>query len=220
MNLQMTKIAAAAALAFASTTALAGIGDGSVATGGVFNMYSQDGLDTSNIIGNGEVAINVDSTITAFVNQDAGTWGVASNALFYGLNWTASGGQLITTAGDYVLNTTTGLVSAGTGPVAADGMMYFSVAAGQAAGTINFAWGATTGIRVINVWDINMDGSLTAVMVPGMENGPFPGFNAAFNLTGANLISAAPIPEASTYGMMLAGLGLVGFAVRRRKLMA
>lgn len=30
----------------------------------------------------------------------------------------------------------------------------------------------------------------------------------------------APIPEASTYGMMLAGLGLVGFAVRRRKLMA
>ncbi len=32
--------------------------------------------------------------------------------------------------------------------------------------------------------------------------------------------AAAPVPEASTYGMMLAGLGLVGFAVRRRKLMA
>lgn len=30
----------------------------------------------------------------------------------------------------------------------------------------------------------------------------------------------AAVPEASTYGMMLAGLGLVGFAVRRRKLMA
>ena len=29
--------------------------------------------------------------------------------------------------------------------------------------------------------------------------------------------AAAPVPEASTYGMMLAGLGLVGFAVRRRK---
>jgi len=37
-----------------------------------------------------------------------------------------------------------------------------------------------------------------------------------FNGTAA----AAPVPEASTYGMMLAGLGLVGFAVRRRKLMA
>jgi hypothetical protein len=33
-------------------------------------------------------------------------------------------------------------------------------------------------------------------------------------------MTAAPVPEASTYGMMLAGLGLVGFAVRRRKLMA
>ena len=30
----------------------------------------------------------------------------------------------------------------------------------------------------------------------------------------------AAVPEASTYGMMLAGLGLGGFAVRRRKLMA
>jgi hypothetical protein len=30
-------------------------------------------------------------------------------------------------------------------------------------------------------------------------------------------VSAAPVPEASTYGMMLAGLGLVGFAVRCRR---
>jgi hypothetical protein len=28
--------------------------------------------------------------------------------------------------------------------------------------------------------------------------------------------TVAAVPEASTYGMMLAGLGLVGFAVRRR----
>lgn len=33
-------------------------------------------------------------------------------------------------------------------------------------------------------------------------------------------ISAAPVPEASTYGMMLAGLGLVGFAAARRKSVA
>jgi hypothetical protein len=30
-------------------------------------------------------------------------------------------------------------------------------------------------------------------------------------------LEALPVPEASTYGMMLAGLGLVSFAVRRRK---
>ena len=29
-------------------------------------------------------------------------------------------------------------------------------------------------------------------------------------------VVAAPVPEADTYAMMLAGLGLVGFAVRRR----
>ncbi len=219
MKFQMTKIAAAAALAFVSSTAFAGIGDGAVNTGGVFNMYSQDGLDQAQVVGDGEFAINVDATIAGWVDQDAGTWGVSSTAPFYGLTWTASNGTLITTAGDYVLDTATGAVSAAPlGAVVSDGMMHFSVGAGQAAGAIDFAWSTNTGIRVVNVWNVNMDGSLTAASVPGMENGPFGGFNAAFNFSGANLIT--PVPEASTYGMMLAGLGLVGFAVRRRKLMA
>lgn len=180
-----------------------------VSTGGVFNMYSQKGLDTLGVV-SGE-PINVDTTITGFVDMVAGTWGVASTTPFYGLTWTASGGQLITTPGSYVLNTTTGVITTGSGPVASDGMMYFNVGAGQAAGAINFAWGATTGIRVVNVWNVNPNGSLTAAVVPGMENGPFPGFNAAFNLTSAGLV-----PEPETYAMMLAGLGLLGLAVRRR----
>jgi hypothetical protein len=29
-------------------------------------------------------------------------------------------------------------------------------------------------------------------------------------------VQAVPVPEAETYAMMLAGLGLVGFAARRR----
>ncbi|MDH5573593.1 MAG: VPLPA-CTERM sorting domain-containing protein [Gammaproteobacteria bacterium] len=185
----------------------------SVSSGGVFNMYSQAGLDTTPT--NMAAAINVDATIAAFVDQDMGTWGVSSNALFYGLNWTASGGSLITAAGSYALNTTDGSVSAGTGPIAADGTMHFTVGAGQVAGTINFAWGATTGIRVVNVWDVNADGSLTAAHVAGMENGPFPGFNAAFNLTGAGLISPVPVPAAVwLFGSGL--LGLVGVARRRK----
>lgn len=213
MKFNMTKIAAAAALALASSAALAV----PVTTGGVFNMLSQDGLD---LAGDGVGApINVDTTITGFVDQSAGTWGVSSSTVFFGLPWTATGGQLIQTAGSYSMNTATGVVGAGTGigPLA-DGFMNFNVGAGQVAGTINFAYGTTTGIRVIDVWNVNANGSLTTVGAPGMENGPFPGFNAVFNLTGANLIT--PVPEASTYGMMLAGLGLVGFAVRRRKLMA
>ncbi|HRK78270.1 MAG TPA: PEP-CTERM sorting domain-containing protein [Thiobacillus sp.] len=48
----------------------------------------------------------------------------------------------------------------------------------------------------------------------------FNGFAANWRLEGVMHTATAPVPEASTYGMMLAGLGLVGFAVRRRKLMA
>lgn len=51
-----------------------------------------------------------------------------------------------------------------------------------------------------------------------VSGGTFNGFQANWRLEG--VMSTAPVPEASTYGMMLAGLGLVGFAVRRRKLMA
>jgi len=36
-------------------------------------------------------------------------------------------------------------------------------------------------------------------------------------LSGTGNVVYAPVPEASTYGMLLAGLGLVGFAVARRK---
>ena len=55
--------------------------------------------------------------------------------------------------------------------------------------------------------------------VPLGDPSNFGGTQYGLMLTG-NVIAAAPVPEASTYGMMLAGLGLVGFAVRRRKLMA
>lgn len=217
MNFTLTKIAAAAALAFASTSALAV----PVTTDGVFNMYSQKGLDQNPGNINPTGPVNVDNTITGFVDQAAGTWGVSSSTLFFGLPWTASGGVLYETPGTYALDTATNAVT----PAApdftgtADGSMHFTVAAGQIAGSINFAYGTTTGIRVVDVWNVNSDGSLTGYSIPGMENGPFPGFNAQFNLTSPGLVTL--VPEASTYGMMLAGLGLVGGMVaRRRKLMA
>lgn len=45
--------------------------------------------------------------------------------------------------------------------------------------------------------------------------GGFAGVQYGLHLVGS--ASLMPVPEASTYGMMLAGLGLVGFAVRRKK---
>lgn len=213
MKFTMTKIAAAAALAFASSAAMAV----PVATGGAFDMYSGLGTDMAGVTPAYNGTVGHDATITGFVDQAAGTWGVSSAVPFFGFVWTASNGQLITTAGSYSLNTTTGAVTSIASPTTAnDGNIQFTVGAGQMAGTIDFAWTVNTGIRVVNVWDVSTVGSDTiysAKIAPGMENGPFPGFNAAFSMT-------APVPEASTYGMMLAGLGLVGFAVRRRKLMA
>ena len=46
-------------------------------------------------------------------------------------------------------------------------------------------------------------------------SGAFTGVQYGLHLVGS--ASLTPVPEASTYAMMLAGLGLVGFAVRRRK---
>jgi len=48
------------------------------------------------------------------------------------------------------------------------------------------------------------------------------GFNPFFNLSSTGVLTytataAAPVPEPETYGMLLAGLGMIGFVARRRK---
>lgn len=52
----------------------------------------------------------------------------------------------------------------------------------------------------------------------GLTKATVTSYAGAFNLsnTGVLAYATAPVPEASTYGMMLAGLGLVGFMARRR----
>lgn len=74
--------------------------------------------------------------------------------------------------------------------------------------------GYTSGVAVFN-WNGVYGSTYTLdylAKVPLSDPG-FGGTQYALHLAGTVL---APIPEASTYGMMLAGLGLVGFAVRRR----
>ncbi|MEW5873499.1 MAG: PEP-CTERM sorting domain-containing protein [Chloroflexota bacterium] len=68
---------------------------------------------------------------------------------------------------------------------------------------------------VVGTWN-SVDNTFSAIWTSTIVGGSFNNFIGTWKITGV----AAPIPEASTYGMMLAGLGLVGFAVRRRKLMA
>jgi hypothetical protein len=210
MKFTMTKIAAAAVLVAASTGAMAAADN---FTGGNFTMYDPTGAVNGSF-----------NDITGFVDPVAMTWNVDGSTAFFGLQWTASGGTLFG-AGTHTVSVNGDGATAGSG----DGNVTFTVGAGQVGGNINFAWGATTGIDVFNVWNIVDNGNGTYNWVStdidgdgtpglGMIDGPFPGFAANFNFT--NATAMAPVPEASTYGMMLAGLGLVGFAVRRRKLMA
>lgn len=61
-------------------------------------------------------------------------------------------------------------------------------------------------------FDLDGDGVISATGKLGDEFGKW-------NVTADGMVSfanPAPVPEASTYGMMLAGLGLVGFMARRR----
>jgi hypothetical protein len=85
------------------------------------------------------------------------------------------------------------------------------------------AWGAGFTDNVGNfTWDgvygnaYNLQFHTTISGATGGAAG-FNGVQYALNYSGI-VNQAAPVPEASTYGMMLAGLGLVGFAVRRRKI--
>ena len=71
-------------------------------------------------------------------------------------------------------------------------------------GVGNFSWDGTDG------------GAFTLDYTATVPDGGFAGTQYYLHLEG----TVAAVPEASTYGMMLAGLGLVGFAVRRRKLVA
>lgn len=204
MNFTMTKIAAAAVLAFASTSALA-VDEPFLNNGAAnFTMYDSTGAVVGNF-----------NDISGFVNYTDMTWGVSSPSPFFGAPWTASGGALFG-EGTHTVNVN----GDGADAPAGSENVTFTVGAGQMGGNINFAWGSSTGIDVFQVWDITGNDWVSSDIdnngIPGlgMVDGPFPNFSANFNF------QAAPVPEASTYGMMLAGLGLVGFAVRRRKLMA
>jgi hypothetical protein len=212
MNFTMKKIAATVILATAAMSAQA-------APDALLNTSNFQMFDPTGAFVGGAAA----PTLTGFIDTVAGTWNVASTTPFFGLNWTASGGTLYG-VGTHTVNVNgDGALGAGVGDVT------FTVGAGQVGGNINFAWGATTGIDVFNVWNVTTAGGITtytstnfnalyngvavapdAILGFGMVDGPFPGFSANFNMTTA-------VPEASTYGMMLAGLGLIGGMVSRRR---
>ena len=227
MKFTMTKIAAALVLTAAATGAQA------------------IGVESLTIEEIGGVAGMSMSSATAGINGGIFYFGAeAGNGTFNPGNrpWTSAGsvdGAMITDGnpqgnGDFTLgftyggpfqfspNTTNGGVTAdwtgmdGAGQVTID----LSGFGGEWAATgKNYVLFPDAGTLVSDVQTIGgttyytLDWSHTITIA---EDEDFAGQRADWHMEGV----MTPVPEASTYGMMLAGLGLVGFAVRRRKLMA
>src|SRR4030067_2467820 len=83
MNFTMTKIAASAVLAFASTSALA-----------VDEPFTNNGAANFTMYDSAGGLVGVFNDVSGFVNWTDMTYGVSSPSPFFGSNWTASGGQL------------------------------------------------------------------------------------------------------------------------------
>ena len=201
MKFAMTKIAAAAVLAMASTGALA-VPVAAVymdAATGSFNLGGSPGTPGS------------------WAFSGAGQDLIGDINVAYGSSFTFFGGPVYAFSGDGTYAPYTGAAAPGGNPI--------SAMVDASAGTItvdlsswtahwngtNFNQGSSA---ASGTWDA-MTGAYNIAWSSTVVGGPFNGQTGNWSLQGV-----AAVPEASTYGMMLAGLGLVGFAVRRRKLMA
>ena len=160
---------------------------------------------------------NTDATVTGSVNEGAGTWAVSSTTPFAGLIWTASNGILFG-EGTHTVSTIADPGTCGAAVCARGPDVTFSVGAGQLGGQIKFAWGVTTGIDVINIWDVTATGYSAVTVIP-MVDGPFPSFQATFHIDDLSRVGVkpneVPIPAAAwLFGTGL--LGLIGVARRKK----
>lgn len=202
MKFTMTKIAAAAALAMASTAAMAvPVAATSMhALTGSFNLGGSPGTPGS---------WSFSGAATELIGAQNTTFG--SSFTFFGnpVNVFVGDGTYAPYGGTAVVggNPISAMVDATAGTITVDLSSWTAYWNGT---NFNQGSAAATGTYNAGTGTFNIAWSSTVV------GGPFNGQTGNWSLQG----NVAAVPEASTYGMMLAGLGLVGFAVRRRKLVA
>ncbi len=235
MKFAMTKIAALALMSVASTAALAIPVTSISVTGGTFQMpgfsgiipYANFGTGSTNTVGyhNGSGGASVANT--AF--DPAGTVG-----FYFGAGVPGSTQKTVNT---YTAATNMGDLGSAAGTIPGG-----PAVTGNAT---SFTNGATFNVDMssffanYNGTDFNQgsgknavgvaDGSFATGTLSGcagntcnysigwssyIVGGPFDGNTGIWTMTGTTV---AAVPEASTYGMMLAGLGLVGGMVARRR---
>ena len=137
--------------------------------------------------------------VTAFLNNNTNTF------------WTGGGGDgWSPAAGVAVGGTYYGFPSAGSNPGNAYAMIFVNTIDPTAALT-------TAQINKLAYADCAPGGMMGATCMTGTTVAGYGSFGTMSGYPMSQMITAAPVPEPGTYGMMMAGLGLVGFAVRKRK---
>lgn len=247
MNFKMTKIAALAAMAFASTGAHAvltstntlSIGGDAVTTFGStgFTVTSSSAPGTAPLPASWHVSSN-GAALDSFFTMGGSTTKDAINVqyafLYNGADLTLSGATQANAAtwtyyGAPGSNETVGTgisILSASGDVATVNMSGWKVdwngvqdipmgtnatwLAGYSNGVGQIKCATGSGCAVGSKYTLKY-----AATVPAGDASGFGNVQYYLQLHGTVGMAAA-VPEASTYGMMLAGLGLVGFAVRRR----
>lgn len=227
MKFHMTKIAAAAAMVAASGGAQAALQNGSVlnlGAGSAFIMEVAPGFFLSTSITNNDGLIlgTAQAATGSHTGAPNGTEsaGIDDPWLFFGntgMHQSVSATNVLSASGN------TATVDFSGWSVTWNGISNIPMGTGawnNAATPIGAFSGMQNGIAQVtcgvNCGDGDTFTLLYTARVPVGDPSNFGGVAYGLKLTG----TVAAVPEASTYGMMLAGLGLVGFAVRRRKLMA
>lgn len=221
MKFTMTKIAAGLLLSATAMSAQAVMVDGSVlsfGSGSYFTMGGSlspmaPGFDGQFISGNDGLVLG--STQGATGSHTGTVNGSETPGIDNAWNFFGNTGMHLTTSDTNVLSASgnTATVDFSGWSVTWNGIAVIPMGAGAWNGNLNGVANITCGVDCGLGDTYHLTYSAT---VPLGDPSNFGGTKYLLNLTG----TVAAVPEASTYGMMLAGLGLVGFAVRRRKLMA
>ena len=146
----------------------------------------------------GQASANIAYTFAGVTFSDGGT-----------LNGTFTTNDAITSLLDYNITTS---------PAADIGFNYTTATAGSSSTSLPFILVLSTA-SLDNILQVTFSG-LTAAG-GGITLGTFDSFeqtlSARRDIVSGEVIVAAAVPEPETYAMLLAGLGLMGFAARRRK---
>lgn len=92
----------------------------------------------------------------------------------------------------------------------------FNLASSVGMPDVSFQDGSFLGLS----WNVESsipDFALTFVAGSNDTSDAFVAYDTTLGLSGAGNVIYAPVPEADSYAMFLAGLGLLGFVARRRK---